>query len=568
MIDIDIHKIPPKTIAEFRNTTETENFQIPEKPENRKCTDIGFLIFLIHVVVTTIIFVAYNSTIGTNYNRFLNGYDKCGDTCGISNRAVKTVQCSGKDLTNKPFMTFKFTDRKNDSKTKIEILPDVCDNRCDPPNRLMFHRCIPDADQDRKANIIINFAEFCNDLKLTINTIIIPMAIIGLVSLCFFLGLRYSSRITVFGAVGITLISLLCFTSYIWYWFSENQDNTKLLYIGIVSSCAIFFQTIFICYFYNRYSIIIKMFKETTQTIFSMPSLVFVPLGTLAFLTVVTTSIVFLGALISTNHYLREIPGHPSAYEYRDTKLATAGLACIVIFGIWTFALANGCQCMIVAGAISTYYFTRDKSTLQKPVYASFFVLMRYHLGTVAFGSLCITFLSIGRLCFEFISQYIKQDWLKKRMKAFVSRIEATVEYLSKRAYIQTAMHGEPLYSSGKRAARLLWANLLDTIVPHVVGNFIVISITISVVLLGALFAIIVYKTTDLKVIYFWTIVAIGAGISGTIIYFFAQVLNVAVETIFICFCEDKLLHSGNNNEFFMSQELKTLIDEAKKIAN
>ncbi|XP_064212492.1 choline transporter-like protein 2 isoform X2 [Tribolium castaneum] len=561
-----VKKLPPKTIAEFRRSAETENFQIPEKPENRKCTDLGYLIFFLLVVLITTIFVACSS-LGTNYNRFLNGYDKCGDTCGTSNLAVKTVQCSGKDLTNKPFMTFKYANRTNDSKSKRDILPDICDNKCDPPKRLVFHRCIPDLNKTSYRKTTIAFAEFRNDLKLAINTIIIPMAIIGLVSLIFLHGLRYSPKITITATITSALICLFCFTSYIWYWFARNLDEKKLIYIGIVSSCAIFLQSIFICYFHDRYSLIIKMFREATQVIFAMPSLIFVPLGFVAILAVVTASIVFLGALISTNQYLSEIPDHPSVYEYRDTRLAEGALACIVVFGIWTFALANGCQCMIVSGAISTYYFTRDKSTLQKPVRASFYVLMRYHLGTVALGSLCITFFSIARLCTEFLAKRCKNKWSLRGLSRVLSWIEGAAEYLSKRAYIQTAMHGEPLFRSGLRGARLLWANFLDNIVLYGVGNFIVVCITLSAVFLGTIFAIIVYKTAGLKVSYFWTIVAIGAGISGTIIYFFTQVLNVAVETIFICFCEDKLLHSANNKDYFMSEELKTLIETAKKAA-
>jgi hypothetical protein len=41
----------------------------------------------------------------------------------------------------------------------------------------------------------------------------------------------------------------------------------------------------------------------------------------------------------------------------------------------------------------------------------------------------------------------------------------------------------------------------------------------------------------------------------------------VAVETIFLCFCEDKLLNDGKVRPYFMSEELKNLIDKAKKAA-
>lgn len=68
---------------------------------------------------------------------------------------------------------------------------------------------------------------------------------------------------------------------------------------------------------------------------------------------------VFLGALISTYQYLEEMNDHAFVYVYRDTYLAEASIGYSVIIGIWIVALANACQCMIVAGAVSSYYFTR-----------------------------------------------------------------------------------------------------------------------------------------------------------------------------------------------------------------
>lgn len=41
------------------------------------------------------IYVAVNGDI----NRFINGYDECGNVCGKENKAVKDISCSGKDMT-------------------------------------------------------------------------------------------------------------------------------------------------------------------------------------------------------------------------------------------------------------------------------------------------------------------------------------------------------------------------------------------------------------------------------------------------------------------------------------
>ncbi|RZC38798.1 Choline transpo domain containing protein [Asbolus verrucosus] len=49
--------------------------------------------------------------------------------------------------------------------------------------------------------------------------------------------------------------------------------------------------------------------------------------------------------------------------------------------------------------------------------------------------------------------------------------LEEIVQYLTKKAYIMTAIHGKALCPSGKRGARLLWMNLLDVVAVDGIGG-------------------------------------------------------------------------------------------------
>lgn len=60
-------------------------------------------------------------------------------------------------------------------------------------------------------------------------------------------------------------------------------------------------------------------------------------------------------------------------------------------------------------------------------------------------------------------------------------------------------MHGTPMFKSGKRAARLLWANLLDTIALDVVTNFVIICATMFIILVATLVGIIIHKVRFLS---------------------------------------------------------------------
>ena len=63
----------------------------------------------------------------------------------------------------------------------------------------------------------------------------------------------------------------------------------------------------------------------------------------------------------------------------------------------WMSQFLIGCQHMIIAGAVGIWFFTRNKSQLGSPICTSFSNLTRYHLGTVAFGSLLIALVQFAR---------------------------------------------------------------------------------------------------------------------------------------------------------------------------
>lgn len=64
----------------------------------------------------------------------------------------------------------------------------------------------------------------------------------------------------------------------------------------------------------------------------------------------------------------------------------------------WFSQFIIGCQHMVIAGAVGTWFFTRNKTNMNGPINRSFVNLIRFHLGTVATGSLLIAVVQIIRL--------------------------------------------------------------------------------------------------------------------------------------------------------------------------
>lgn len=62
---------------------------------------------------------------------------------------------------------------------------------------------------------------------------------------------------------------------------------------------------------------------------------------------------------------------------------------------LWFINILFGCQDFIIAGSVSKWYFTRNKSKLNFPIISSFGHLIRYHLGSICFGSLIIAIIQL-----------------------------------------------------------------------------------------------------------------------------------------------------------------------------
>lgn len=123
---------------------------------------------------------------------------------------------------------------------------------------------------------------------------------------------------------------------------------------------------------------------------------------------------------------------------------------------------------MVLAATFATWYWTFHKSDVP------FFTLtvglgrtVRYHLGTLAFGSLIIAICRMIRVGLEYLDHKLKKyDNAFVRailccMKCFFWCLEKFLKFINKNAYIMCAIHGKNFCGSAKDAFNLLMRNLL-----------------------------------------------------------------------------------------------------------
>ncbi|KXS21380.1 DUF580-domain-containing protein, partial [Gonapodya prolifera JEL478] len=134
-----------------------------------------------------------------------------------------------------------------------------------------------------------------------------------------------------------------------------------------------------------------------------------------------------------------------------------------------------------VAGAISTWYWTRDKSQLPTfTVLQSLYRCVRYSLGSAAIGSLVLALLSLVRVLLAKLYADAKKSgnklaqYLVCCLQCCCAIIEKIVKVVNVRAYIEIAVYGKSYCVSAEAAWDLILRNAFRLVVVDGITSFIV----------------------------------------------------------------------------------------------
>lgn len=237
---------------------------------------------------------------------------------------------------------------------------------------------------------------------------------------------------------------------------------------------------------------------------------------------------------------------------------------------IWALYFVVAFGEMVLAATFATWYWTFHKSNVP------FFTVLtgmgrtiRYHLGTIAFGSLIITICTIIRLIIEYIDQKLKKydNQIVKAilccMRCFFWCLENFLKFLNKNAYIMCAIHGRNFCLSAKDAFNLLMRNCLRVVTLGRVTDFLFFLSKVLIAVSMAALTYFFYSSSNAKgeITYKLVpmlLVGIGSYIIATI---FFNVYSMAVDTLFLCFLEDVERNDGSEEKpYFMSKNLMKIL--------
>ena len=141
------------------------------------------------------------------------------------------------------------------------------------------------------------------------------------------------------------------------------------------------------------------------------------------------------------------------------------------LFGLlWVNALIIGCTQFVISAAAAIWYFTCSSDTNGSGnVCRGIYWIIRYHLGTIAFGSFLIALIQLIRIIFEYYRKQIekanKENPLIKCLicatRCCLDCLERFIKFISKNAYIQCAITGKNFCSSAWNAFILIITNAM-----------------------------------------------------------------------------------------------------------
>ncbi|KAJ1510665.1 hypothetical protein HMI54_003106 [Coelomomyces lativittatus] len=323
----------------------------------------------------------------------------------------------------------------------------------------------------------------------------------------------------------------------------------------------------------NRIRIAVQIIKEASKAVMSIPLIVFFPLVSFVSIIILVAYYLVIAAYMATGPdttslSIISVPQTINFFKYFQWYH---------LFGfLWTLAFIIGVNQTTLAGAIASWYWTMDKKHLPSfPLLRSFYRTIRYHLGSVAFGSLLIALTQLIRIFLLYTQKQLRGTNNRVAMcvlsclQCCFACIEKIVKFINKNAYVYMAIYGTSFCTSARRAVELLVRNAFRLVALNFVSTFIIFISKFVVALgtAGGLYVLLNYtnSTGTTQTQFIAAVCCVVFVASWVIAACFFGVYQMSMDTIFLCFCEDCERNDGSENQpYFMSDGLAAITNVTK----
>lgn len=500
--------------------------------------------------------------INTNFSDYRICLKSCPKSNGTHVECYENSHVSCDDI--HPTFYIKHLNLNIDSYETDELL----ERFCIPESKLYFFNDV--IDKVFKTGITTWISDVLRCWKI----IAIVLSISLGVSFIYLILLRFCAELIVWSSILLSATMIIVFGVYINLIANENysDESEKKTYkaLHIASTlifCSVIIFALVIIFLYRRIHLATAIMKSGAIFINDTPLVVLLPI---------------LVYLISCIYFIFWILSLIYIYSSGHLDKTTSGIAQIswdnttrnsfyfqLLSVLWVNSFKIALSQFMVSCTVCFWYFSRDSSSFQM-ISNSIYFAFRFHLGTLAFGSLILSLIKPVKFAFWYLKEKVyKPAYEGNKFVMFccvslaccVKFFERFVEFIDKHAYVQTALAGTGFCEGAKNAFALICENASSFLVLGAVGDIFKVlgKIFIMIVSTYSGFLIISYnepyrssvQSPIPPTIVFGIVSYIVAGI-------FMTVHEMACDTIIQVYLVDEQIHK---TAFFAPEPLKEFID-------
>lgn len=319
----------------------------------------------------------------------------------------------------------------------------------------------------------------------------------------------------------------------------------------------------------------ISITKAASRAVVAFPFSVIYPIIQLAaYAAVVVLWCIFTAFLLSLGRsveYKQEVFSFEytfQVYEYDDDIKYRLLIMLFALF--WTSEFVVSMGQITLAMCYSKWYFTLDKRKgVRSSVPYCMFIAFAYHSGTAAFGSLVLASIRFIRSLMLWLQRKIKDSGLNnqtaERMfcccQCCAACLEKCLKYLSKHAYIQTAVFSRSFCKASHESFFLIFRHAARMFAVGFVSELSMIYCKLFIVSAASVASYYVLEEHYATEVYsILSVVIVVAFFSYFISNMFLEVLGIAISTILQCFLADEEMNPGGS--YFVPKDLDKFLQQ------
>ncbi|XP_065201417.1 choline transporter-like protein 1 isoform X2 [Planococcus citri] len=331
------------------------------------------------------------------------------------------------------------------------------------------------------------FEEFAMNIKNSFGEICLACSSAVLSSILMIVLFRYFASTIIWFSVGLVLTVLTIGTLSTWvrYGIGDSKPTTydPLFDVFVFTMFTIIIAVIIYFVVLQHIPMVNRLFEEGSKATQSIPSLLAQPFVTSVKLVFVIFLCLYFALWIESSRISETNANGDIIYRKNHIMVFASAYNFLVVWWIIQFLIS--CQHMVIAGATATWYFSRDKTRINNTITISYKNLLKFHLGSVALGSLIMNIVQILRTCYRLCSQVRNTNVIGCLLTCCLEDLVKFLNFVTRNTYIEIAIYGSRFYESGKRAAQVVTNNAIEVGTINSVCDFIMVLCRFAIAVLA-----------------------------------------------------------------------------------